>query len=105
MNTVAVVWFVDEGEETACSYGTKLIQGLENLCQPHQRGLHYITVQLCFLFLIRYPKTKENKEQKGYCFSKVERQVRLMDQLFSLCSFYSVDKIIQMNSSQLGPNT
>lgn len=29
MNTVAVVWFVDEGEETACSYGTKLIQGLK----------------------------------------------------------------------------
>lgn len=32
--------------------------GLNNLCQPHQRGLHYITAQLCFLFLIRYPKTK-----------------------------------------------
>lgn len=80
MNTVAVVWFVDEGEETACSYGTKLIRGLK-ICAN-------LTKEVC---IIQLPKVvfyfslgiQKNKEQREYCFSKAQCQARLMDQPFT----------------------
>lgn len=87
------------GEETACSYGTKLIQGLK-ICANLTKEVCIIQLpNVVFYFSLGIQK---NKEQRGYCFPKAQCQARLMDQPYS---FYSVGKIIQMNSSQPGQLT
>lgn len=59
MNTGAMAYSVDEWEEIACSYSTKLIQGF----QAHQRRLFfYITHNFCFLFLCSLDEHKQKRQ-------------------------------------------
>lgn len=62
MNTMAVVCSVDDREEIACSYSTKLIQGFEILSRLTKEDFYYITFYFCFLF----PSSLDaQKQQKG----------------------------------------
>lgn len=71
MNTVTVVCSVDDREETACSYSTKLIHGLECFPGSPKRTLLYnalplFAVAFCPLKLIRCTKTKNIEETMSF---------------------------------------